>query len=476
MKINKHNYINAPISTEKANCNFKMLCFSMILCLFLGYFMWGETMWPDSPGYINMSLSRNYGYPLVLALFRSIFGETNYLFAVSLFQIILLGYGAWSLSEYVVKSMEMPKVYEIFFIIGMQSFILVMPVILSESAVSIAYAILTEGMTIPLYFLFIQYTLQALILKSLRPLWISGAIAFIGVGMRGQLLFMPIILLIVAVWLTVETKKMRKYWVGVLTAFILFFSFSNLCTYTYHYIKHGVFTDTPFMKVTLLTRVLYDSDLDDVNLFENEPELQLIYNRVMEKNIAEGWNYSSAGKGFINQLNNFENSYDQILYNNLYDTIVEVNDIEMRGEQRMLLESDVVAGKMFWPLFIDNFAQFIKTSWNSFIAGMVRSVSIIIPSLGTTLLQYIMIGWSALLYFASILLSILAIRRNTDSKGARFMVLMLLVTLGTVAIPALSLMTLSRYTIYNMAPFYVAGVCILYELFLKELILKRRKT
>ena len=95
--------------------------------------------------------------------------------------------------------------------------------------------------------------------------------------------------------------------------------------------------------------------------------------------------------------------------------------------------------------------------------GLVRSVAVIHPVL----------NWYALIaYMLAIVLMIYVWVQKHDSKAAPFMALVLLMIAGNVTGTSLMLQCISRYMLYNLPLFYLAGALLLIECYD---ILKNRK-
>lgn len=128
-----------------------MLAFVCMFYLFFALYD-GAVICVDSPGYIEMSIAREPLYPLFLALLRALFSD-SYLTAAVLLQSALTAFSAWYFADYVLREFQIPR--------WLACLILCIPVLVSllcrfaaRRGSMYSNSILTEGLTIPCYFLF----------------------------------------------------------------------------------------------------------------------------------------------------------------------------------------------------------------------------------------------------------------------------------------------------------------------------------
>ena len=99
---------------------------------------------------------------------------------------------------------------------------------------------------------------------------------------------------------------------------------------------------------------------------------------------------------------------------------------------------------------------------NIIALGFVRTVAY----------ENVFLAWYAVLIYAvAVALTILLWRKNAGGMAASFMAVMLLTIVGNVCATALMIQCISRYMIYNLPLFYMAGFLEILEL----LKLKERK-
>ncbi len=131
----------------------------LVSMLFYLYFAWhdGVVICEDSPTYINMNITREPLYPLLLEIMRHMFGE-NYLFATVVFQSILSALGAVSIPLYFKREQNISYIYEWFLMLIPMGCSLLCR-FAAKRASMYSNSILTEGIACSMFLLFIRIIL-----------------------------------------------------------------------------------------------------------------------------------------------------------------------------------------------------------------------------------------------------------------------------------------------------------------------------
>ena len=82
-----------------------LLLFALIFYLFFA-FLDGAVICADSPSYIEMSISREFLYPSLLAIFRMVFGK-QYLLMIVVLQSLLAAFAAWNITVYIKRQFSL---------------------------------------------------------------------------------------------------------------------------------------------------------------------------------------------------------------------------------------------------------------------------------------------------------------------------------------------------------------------------------
>ncbi len=190
----------------KDDFSIKMLSSSILFYLFFAFYD-GTVICVDSPSYISMDRSREPFYPLLLALFRKIFGGfggEGYLFGVVLFQSLLAALAAYAIVECARKEFKTSKIESVLILLLPLSVSLLCRFAAGRASMY-SNSIMTEGIAIPLYLLFFCCLLEYVINYGLKSLMASVLLVFVLISTRKQM-YITIPMLGVAI-LYVELKK-----------------------------------------------------------------------------------------------------------------------------------------------------------------------------------------------------------------------------------------------------------------------------
>ena len=147
-----------------------LLAISLAFYLFFAFYD-GAIICADSPSYIEMSISREFLYSALLAVFRIVFGEV-YLLMVVVLQSLLAAYAAWNVTIYVRKQFSLGYFLStVVFMIPI--FVSLMNRFIAGRGSMYSNSILTEGITIPLFLVFFRYLYDYLVNHTKRSFVIA---------------------------------------------------------------------------------------------------------------------------------------------------------------------------------------------------------------------------------------------------------------------------------------------------------------
>ncbi len=427
--------------------------------------------YPDSYGYIDMSLIRGAAYPIFLAIFRLIFGSEHYIIAVIIFQNIFIAYCICSFCLFIYKEYNLKQIYTILIIL----FCLVCticPSIFSSSKIFINNSILSEPLMIGLFFLVLKHTITAVIKSSFMPMIKVILLTLVMISLRGQMLSLVPVIFICSLYIAVKKKdRLLKSSLIIVICTILVMGASSFIEKTYHYIVNGVFVDTPFTKLTVLTKAMYISDKDDKFVFQDE-YLSDLYSKLRVKIDKEKCSHEYAEGNLFKLFKHYENSYDIILHENIKEVVFEsVHESGTSDSNQMMLKADDIAMEMLIPLIKDNFGEFCTLTGINYIIGLIRSNSIWLNSGwidGNDSAKYNIINIltttiSFVFYLSALILIFILLSKSKESKSALGMIVVLLFILSNTAVVSLSIFSLARYLFYTIAPFYIIFFLMLLE-------------
>ena len=156
----------------------------------------GAVICVDSPTYIEMSISREFLYPTLLAVFRTVFGE-QYLLGIAVVQSLLTAYVTWNVTMYFKRQFLLNNI-----LTSLIAFIFVAVSLLNRFIAGrgsmYSNSILTEGITIPLFLLFFRYLYEYLVVEKKSSLVIASVITGIMIATRKQMYAALALLMLVA--------------------------------------------------------------------------------------------------------------------------------------------------------------------------------------------------------------------------------------------------------------------------------------
>ena len=388
-----------------------MLAISLIFYLFFAVYD-GVVFLPDSFSYIDMLSYREPIYPMFLGILRSFLPGYNsnsdaYLLAVIFVQSIFAALSTWSLTAYLMKELELQKIFSILILLTLFMPSFVWRVIIWNNSIY-SNSIMSEGVSISCWLLFFRFLFEYVNHQTTKSFSLCCVLSFVLISIRKQL-FISLILLIICV-LAVFFRK-NQYRRGIVNAFICFICIlggSMVFDLGYNYAVRGEVVrhsgDTRF----ITTMAFYTADRGDSRYIEDD-NVREIFLKVYDSCDEKGLLKSSAGDGWVNRISHLIDSYD--------------------GIHRNFLE--------LFGVFADNFAL-----------GFVMTVSH---------RRYSILRWySLIVYLCYVSLLIYSIWRKEDKKVCLFAILTLISMIVNVAFVSLVIFSQTRYMIYNTALFYIS--------------------
>ena len=450
-----------------------MLLITLAFYIFFAFYD-GAVICVDSPGYIDMSFSREPFYPLLLAFFRFFYPE-NYLLHVVIFQSLLMGFSGWSLADYLRKKLHIHKLYSIvLYILPVATSLLCR--FAAKRASMYTNSILTEGICTSLYLLFIYCVLNYLWDHSRAHIIVSWIISFIMISTRKQMLMVLPILFLAIVY---SNYKNQNFWKGITIAAIsclMIFPTFKLFDCTYNYFLRGTFQGHSSSNRFITTMLFYNAERSDAEYIQDESAKQLFLN-IYDICDEKGYLGSHAEEGWFNEVNHFGDHYDHIQIDTMWPMIlqhaIETIDLEYKKititekELNTLydLETDRLNSIMISSILPHQIPELAKSLFNNFLSGLV----ITIAQLKQIFVPYTIVMF--LVYFALTIRLIWAWHHNQKlssrdaeliAKNIVFSLITLLGIFFNVLLVSAVIFCQTRYTIYNMPLFYMAGAILLY--------------
>lgn len=434
-----------------------LLMVSLAFYLFFAIFD-GAVICVDSPGYIEMNIAREPIYPMFLAFFRWIFsgcGPDFYLTFAVFVQSILAAVAAWSLTLYLTEEFHLNRL--ISFCTLLLSFaVSLLCRFAAQRGSMYSNSILTEGITISCYLLFFRYLLAYALKPAGKTLFLCCVFVFLLISTRKQMifsLFMLIICLLLTYW---QKKQLLKGLLYSLLCTVCILLCNTLLDAGYNYVLRGEATrhssDTRF----ITTMAFYTADREDARYIE-DPEIRQLFEEIYDICEKNGYLKSAAGAGWLNRVSHFGDYYDSIQIDTMWP-LVNAFALEHYGDHVVALNTsaDVIMNTINYSVIPHNVLKIIGTFTDNFFSGLITTVAQRKP---------ILILYSLLIYLLYLALFIYHVRVTKDKGILLFSLLTLISVLLNVGLVSMVIFCQTRYTIYNMALFYISLLLMISRLF-----------
>lgn len=447
----------------------------VILGIFVAFFsallIIGEPIYvSDTYQYDNQMVMREPGYALLLQITRFI-APQNYYEVVIVIQNILPMITNAAFIIYLRKNFKLNYLVTLLFSVIMLAPHIMTP-LCSHTHLILTNSLMTEAVLFSLYPLFIMCIIDAVKSgnpvgkESLKTVLFCLAISLI----RGQMMVLFFVwfitMIIIALFkdngVTLSVKAYIKSKGRIILSLSIIMCSLFICrsavSYVYNYLESGIFVDTVSREALSFANVLYAADREDGEAIEDEVYRNLFY-EMYDAADRDKMNYKYAEEGLLNRAIHHEACHDELNFTYFGDPakryVAETKNIYIDQFQKVIIEIDKVAAvlaKELMPVVLDNYVE-------NYIAiaaqGFIRTVSYTHP---------VFAWYSVCIYLFAIIVTIILWKKNSRSIPARFMAIILLAIVGNVCATALMVQCISRYMLYNMPMFYIAGILELIEL------------
>ncbi len=372
---------------------------------------------PDSEGYLTMSIIRSPIYPIFLASLKTIFSNNFYL-ATIIFQTFFCLFSINFLIKNIHSTMQISSFWYILLTI-----ILLVPCVYNHNIVN---RFLSEALAYPLYLLVVSYYILSFFKENIRYLLYAFPLLFLLILTRSQFFFLIPIAIFILLWINFKKKSFKKY----IWLYILFFVFPILTSTIdklYHGIKHNYFVNTPWTGLHLITPAFYVADKEDVSIYKSEKEKHF-FNAIFDILERKKLNINYLDSSVYDETEYYLTNFTQIANHTIYDDGKDLLGNNL-SENEKFIKLDEITKKMAFPLIIDNFTLWLKLYIKNFINAFENS-------------RY------ALLYFIILFFGLFQLKRMSTNK-VKFIIIGSLFTILNVAIVAIGMETIKRFTFYN---------------------------
>lgn len=455
----------------------------LIFTVFFGFLLvTGEPMYVgDTFQYENQMIMREPVYALLMQFCRFISPQDPY-WLIILFQNVLAVVGNTIVIAFMRKRFRLNMGVSLLFT-GIVLVPHIMTPMFASTHLVLTNALMTEGILFSLYPLAFVSLLD--MMWSGKPVGKKsfGTLAFFLLLslIRGQMMVLFVVWFLVAYVLAVKngitvTKRTREEkntfvlaenigkqgLAAVLAAVIIAFAGRSIVIHVYNYCEQGLFVNTASGKAMSFANVLYVADREDGGAIADDG-LRALFYEMYDRADADRMNYKYAPSGILGRAAYHEACHDELNFTYFGEPAKryagETQGIYTDRYQELMIAIDAVAAELSAELMPQVFGRYILNYFYVAVLGFIRTVAY-----ETTFL-----AWYALfIYAAAVVLTLLLWKRRPNSMAASFMAVVLLTIAGNVCATALMIQCISRYMIYNMPLFYMAGFLELWENYYRE--------
>lgn len=415
------------------------------------YFVFGVQLGADSNGYINMVSAREPVYPLFLRLFRIIFGENIYLDIVALVQNLLMAFAIWYLTMYLKKKLEWNNPMTLVMLAPHFGVAFLCQFAAGRASIY-PNSILTEGITLSLWLIFITFLLQALWDQSTKSLVYALLLAAVMTDTRKQMAIAYIVLFGTLLLGWIGRKGYFKWMLAVTGMILCSILLALGGTRLYNYVLRGEFAQNTRDMNLVLTTSLYVADREDGELIE-EDDVRELFLRVYDILDEKEANYRYAGNGWRNLESHYGAHYDVITIDTTGPLFIEyAMDRGFAEGMEAEQEADRMSGVIVRSLLMDNIGTYARVYMASVGNGLINTVA----------KRNSVLDWYSLAaYIGFIGLTASCLWKQETRKAGLFGLTVLIAIIVNVGVTAALIFCQTRYMIYNMALFYIAGIIML---------------
>ena len=425
------------------------------------FFAWldGPYLGPDSYSYIDMSLHREPAYPFFLYLFRRMCSPDSWMYWVIAVQAFITAYANYSIIRFLVLRLKLSGRMGTILSCMMLVFSLLTRY-LAKRHVLYSNSILSEALAIPLFILFIRYLTGFLYRECFeekkRPFpgkdfICSCLLCVILMSIRKQMIFVIALLLAASVFVWLAKKRPVIVLQTFLSVMVIYALTAGI-DLVYNQVFHGSPMRNSSGASFLLAMVIYTAEREDADRIADE-EVKDLFLQIYDDCAAAECLKANAEDGRLNGADHFAAHYNHIQVDRLRPIVssyVEQNYPGTAVDQNV--KSGEIMSEMTTALLPACLPSMIDSFLDNFLFGLVTTVTKTTP---------LLIAAAAVLYAGYLFLLLRLALLRSNPRLLIFSSIVLLSILVNVAVVSAVIFCQSRYTIYNMALFYVCGLLML---------------
>lgn len=446
-----------------------------IICL--GFYLFfpfydGPVWCADSPSYATMNITREPLYPTFLWIFRSLFGEDGYLMPVVLAQSLLAAYATWKLSVTVKRYKDNSRSLALLAVI-FQFGVTILCRFVAIRGSSYIDSIMTEGLGLSLYVLFIVQLYRYMIEGKKRNLAAVACYALLLVNLRKQMLLTLALMAAVFFLYYILKKRRIKKILLLLGLTVSLFLASKLTDRIYNAFVRGAWIEHSGNSMGMLCTLIYTSGNNDISLFAESTEedvVCILYEEILSQAKAQELHVTYAPRGWVDLSTHYADSYDAIGYG-IINPVIQGYIAEHfdYSEIEAVMKYDEYCNRMTKVLLLQDKGDLTSVLAANIWKGFINSIARVNPYLNIyVLLAY---GFYLFLYIISAFGRTGRQRKRWEDPDNTLTIAE--IVLGGIIVNSfvvgVMIFTQPRYMIYNMGLFYLALSMLIYDLISRKI-------
>ena len=423
-----------------------------ILLYAVFYIADGAVIGVDTQGYINMVISREVGYSLWVNLFLNLFGKEIYAEILVLCQMILAAATMYVFTSSIAKIWKV-RTFSVFVIWGIQVVFLLLCRFGSGLGAIYPSTVLTEGLTYPLYFLYIKTILQLneeVKVKRVLEVFVYCVLMML-IRTHLAVTFLGVIafFFLKAVCKKLPWKKWFLLMAGSILGMVLVLMVGKVYSYVVHGVTNGVVGSNSFIVVS----GLYGADESDIELFTTKED-RTLFKGLYELCEQNGLNYKFiSGDSMFPYADHYSESFDRIKFGTVMAYMRQYYEEKgVSDSVELEISMDEKSKELGWPLLKDNFEVKMKITVEDFGRSFMRTIG---------KASRIMVPYTLVAYGMYIVLMLYGLKEKRYDKTVWGGLFVLIMILGNITATSFMIFGEPRYLLYNMVPFYVMGYLLL---------------
>lgn len=430
------------------------------MLFYIFFWLFDGVVWcADTNSYVELNPSREPLYPIFLSLFRGIFGaemtiwngQYLYLFVAVGVQSIFAAVSTSVMAFFLRKEYKLDA-FASYTVMALPLMTSLLCRFAANRASMYTNSIMTESLAISLYLLFFRFLIDYVIHHSHKAMWACILLSFIGISVRKQMLVCLALIIIGIIYVSIKTKSgLLKGLINVVLLSVLVIACVKALDLGYNKIVRGKWMTHTEDNRFITTMAIYTADREYVEHIE--PRLKELFLQIYDICDENEWLMNAEPTGIYNRSEHFSNNYDHIQLDTMQQILLSVKDT---GEYNFLGEGevmDLIRESFNESLLPHEVGRLLKVFAINFITGMVTTVSQNKP----------IFYWYTLLAFAAYigLLVRNIVKEHRVSTASMMGICVLIGIIGNVSLVSAVIFCQTRYTIYNMALFYMAMMVML---------------